>query len=63
MSVKDRLGVGMLFAGGVGISVGTSIANSFGPVAGWVSSSAVIASGFGYEMYQCRKIEKGGDHQ
>lgn len=48
----DREGIGMLYAGGAGIMIGTSVAYGSEPALGWVAGSVVMALGLAYEVHQ-----------
>jgi len=58
----DRGGIGMLYAGGAGMMVGTSLAYGTDPVFGWIGGSLVTALGLGYEVYQ-RSLHTDTDQQ
>ena len=58
----DREGVGMLYAGGAGIMVGSSVANGLGPPAAPLLGSAVVICGLSYELYQ-RYVHAGNSRQ
>jgi len=48
----DREGIGMLYAAGAGMMIGTSVAYGTDPVFGWVGGSLAIALGLAYEVHQ-----------
>lgn len=48
----DREGIGMLYAGGAGLIVGTSMAQLFPGYWGALAGSAIIALGMAYAVFQ-----------
>jgi len=52
MSGVDREGIGMLYAGGAGITIGTSIAYGTDPTLGWMGGAFVMVLGLAYETHQ-----------
>ena len=48
----DREGIGMLYAGGAGILIGSSASHFVGYGITPLLGSGTVAFGFGYEMYQ-----------
>jgi len=52
MSEIDRQGIGMLYAGGVGIVVGTFITYTWDPAYAILGASLVVMLGVGYDVIQ-----------
>jgi len=57
----DRVEIGMLYASGAGVTIGTALAYYAEPAFGWFGGALLVLLGVGGEVYQ-RTLRTDADH-